>query len=556
MLKFFEDRDSCDIVINNPVTSDDIESMERILSSKKYSFWTLTFGHIYIINRDFIFLLYKEIFINKKNIKIVTHKEKLNRYLHRLGFKTLFISLIKEDIIKISNIKIVVIGGSADSSPKIIEFVKNLSLENLTLVIVQHIEAERKELFDKIIQRYTNYSVGYAKDGEELEKSKIYISPKNRHLLVSENRFQISNKAKYNYARPSLSLSYESFSQEYRDKLLIIQECGYLDDGVDKLLGAKKNGSHIVIQNRDECEAKSMIKNAINKDVHDYIFKMDEMIDYLDFLDKRMLKVSCVDYLLKMIYKHYGYDFQLYQREMIQRRLDIFMIKHDITSLKDAIGVILFNSIAFKGFFLEVSINVTEFFRDPLSFEKIGFFIQKSYKNTHHIKIWSAGCSSGKEAYSLAMLLQNLGMLHKSIIYATDFNSVILEEANNAIYSNQAYEKAKENCSLFQNENKFDNFIVKNKNFIAINEEITQKVLFLQHNLAIDSSFNEFDIIICKNVIIYFDYKLQKQVFKLIYDSLKFGGYLILGESERLDIDFRNRFEIVDENSKIYKKVV
>jgi len=556
VLKFFEDSEGCDIVINYPITSDDIDTLQRVLNLDKYSYWNITFGRIYMVDRRIILLLYDAIFRDKKDIKIVTHKEKLNKYFHQLGFKTLFISLIKEDIVNIDNIDIVLIGGSADSSQKILKFIKNISLEHLTLVIVQHIESESKELFEAIAQRYTHYKVSYAKDNEKIEKSKIYLAPKNRHLLVSDGKFRIGNAPKYNFSRPSISLSYQSFSKEYTDRLLVIQECGYLHDGVDKLLEAKQNGSHIVVQNSDECEAKTMVKDAINENVHDYIFKLNKIIDYINFIDRKMKQSKCIEYLLKMIYKNYGYDFQLYQRAMIQRRLGVFMIKHDIKSLKDAIGVIVFNSTAFKGFFLEVSINVTEFFRDPLSFEKIGDFIHQSYKHRHHIKIWSAGCSSGKEAYSLAMLLDNLGMLKKSIIYATDFNSVILEEAQNAIYSNSAYSKAKENCNLFKKENNFDKYIAKNENFIAIDERITQKVLFLEHNLVIDSSFNEFDIIICKNVIIYFDYVLQKRVFNLIYDSLKFGGYLILGESERLDVNLNDKFEIVDENSKIYKKVV
>ena len=555
MVKFFDEGENCNIVINNPIIADDIDTIQRLLNSENYTSWSLSFGRIYMIERSLVTLLYDEIFIQKKNIKIITHKEKLNRYLHKIGFRTTFISLIKEDIVSIHDIEVVIVGGSAGSSQKILNLVKKVTLENLTLVIVQHIEENKDECFDEILQQYTNHKVGYARDGDKVEKSRIYLSGKNQHLLVENGIFKTSNAPKYNYSRPSISISYESFSKEYKEKLLVIQECGYLNDGVDKLQFCKENGSHIVVQTLDECEASSMVKKAIAKNVHDYIFKIEDIINYVNFLDRRELKQSCIEYLLENIYYRYGYDFRSYQREMIQRRLDIFMIKYDIKSLKDTVGVILFNTTAFKSFFLEVSINVTEFFRDPSSFEKIAIFIQKSYKNAHHIKIWSAGCSSGKEAYSLAMLLESLAMLKKSLIYATDFNSVILEEAKNAIYSTKTYEIAKKNCNLFQNRGEFDKYIIKNENFIAVKEEITQKVLFLQHNLVIDSSFNEFDIIICKNVIIYFDYELQEHVFELLYNSLKFGGYLILGESETLDINFVKKFEIVDEDSKIYKKV-
>ena len=554
MLKFFEDDDNCNIVIDYPIVDDDIERVDTLLESKKYLHWKITFGRIYIIDRSLITILHKAIFLNKRSVKIVTHKEKLSRYLHKLGFTTTFTSFIKDDVIQTDNFKVVLIGGSAGSSQKILEVIKNVKLQNLALVIVQHIEADKRNYFDDIAQKYTDCKVAYAEDKQQIEPKKIYLSPKDKHLLVKDGKFKIDSGAKYNYARPSISLSYESFSQEYKDALVVIQECGYLDDGVDKLESVKDNGSHIIVQNIDECQAKSMVKKAICKDIHDYIFKIDEIVDYIDFLDKDISNGNYFDYFLEMLYKRYGYDFQSYQREMVARRLNIFMIKHEIKSIKDALGVILFNRTAFKGFFLEISINVTEFFRDPSSFKKISSFIQKSYKNQHHIKIWSAGCSSGKEAYSLAILLDEMGMLNKSIIYATDFNSVILSEAQNAIYSNKAYNVAQQNYSFLRAENSLDKYVIKNDNFITVCEKIREKVLFLQHNLVIDGSFNEFDIIICKNVVIYFEANLQKTVFQLLYNSLKFGGYLVLGDSELLDMSLIDKFEQLD-NSKIYKKV-
>jgi chemotaxis protein methyltransferase CheR len=240
---------------------------------------------------------------------------------------------------------------------------------------------------------------------------------------------------------------------------------------------------------------------------------------------------------------------------MIKRRVDVFMIKHGIKNLKDAIGTILFNKSAFKVFFLELSINVTEFFRDPESFKDIINLVNKSHKNRHNIKVWSAGCSTGKEAYSVAILLRSLGMLDKSIIYATDFNMVVIEEAKNGIYSNEAYEIGLANFEKLKLNDKLGNYIIKNDNYMIVAEEIREKTLFFQHNLLTDSSFNEFDIIICKNVIIYFDNNLQKKVFGLFYDSLKFGGHLVLGESESIHPSFKDKFEKCSKNCKIFIKV-
>ena len=136
-----------------------------------------------------------------------------------------------------------------------------------------------------------------------------------------------------------------------------------------------------------------------------------------------------------------------------------------------------------------------------------------------------------------------------------DANSVILEEARNGIYSNEAYSLAKNNFKNIFTDTKLDNYVLQNKNYVVIKDKIKKKTLFFQHNLVEDSSFNEFNIIICKNVIIYFDYNLQLKVFQLFYDSLKFGGHLVLGESESIVEEFTNKFQQCSENCKVFKKV-
>ena len=146
-------------------------------------------------------------------------------------------------------------------------------------------------------------------------------------------------------------------------------------------------------------------------------------------------------------------------------------------------------------------------------------------------------------------------MLNKSLIYATDFNSVIIEEAKNGIYSNKSYIVAQENFSKIGIKYNLADSVSENDSYVIINEEIKKKILFFQHNLVEDSSFNEFDIIICKNVVIYFDNHLQKKVFQLFYDSLKFGGHLVLGESEYIHPLFVEKFEQDNLDSKIFKKV-
>jgi len=554
MIQFFESSNSCHIVLKPPLEKSDSITLESLLN-KEYASWHVEFGRIYSVDAVIVNILYKEVFTNSKKITITTHKNKLKTYLYRLGFEVSFDSLVKKDIVDVDSIEVILIGGSADSSPKIIEIVKNTSLNNLSLILVQHVEPNAKAIFDEILQKYTSYKVGYAKDNERIKKGHIYIAPSNKHLKVLDGCFLLDDGDKYNFSKPSVSVSYESFSNYYKEKLLVIQECGYASDGVDRLELLKYNDSKLIIQDIKECEAQPMVSNALKVNVHNYVLNEEEIINYINLLDKNITLSTCIEYLLEMIFKKYDYDFRLYHRDMVSRRLKVFMIKHEIKNIKDTVAIILFNKSAFKAFFLDVSINVTELFRKPKSFKQMTEFLNKNYKNTHSIKIWSAGCSSGKEPYSMAILLDKLNLLEKSIIYATDFNSVVLQEAENAIYSNESYLTAKKNFSEIFFESSLDDYLLKNNNFITIDEKIKEKVLFFQHNLVLDSSFNEFDIIICKNVIIYFNYKLQQKVFKLFYDSLKFGGYLVLGESEQIHSLFIDKFEKCSEDCKIFKKV-
>ena len=554
MIKYFRRKHSLDIILEPPLLSDDDVLLKSILEVDCDNI-NIEFGHIYSVDAEILKILNHEINVKRKNIKITTHKYKLDRYFHKLGFSTKFISLLGSKLVDIDGIDMILIGGSANSSNKILEFVKNISLENSTLVCVQHVEPDKKGLFDNILQKYTKYKVSYANDGQKIEKKRIYLARNNKHLKVENGYFVLSDEDKYNYAKPSVSLSYESFSSYYKKSLLVIQECGYANDGVDKLKYAKSQGSVIIVQNEEECEAKPMVTGALAVGVHDYVLKEKDIGLYLNLVDTRLNYKQWVCYLLEHVHARYGYDFKLYNRGMLNRRLDVFMIKHDIHNIKDCVGLILFNKNAFKGFFLEVSINVTELFRETESLNHSITFLKKNYIHAHSLKIWSAGCSSGEEVYSVAILLKIIGLLKKTTIYATDFNKVILQEAKNALYSNESYTLANDNFAKIELDGDLDNYFVKYDNFMAISDEIKEKVLFFNHNLAVDSSFNEFDIVMCRNVIIYFDEELQKRVFQLFYDSLRFGGHLILGESERIHFIFETKFQKIDNNNNIYKKV-
>jgi chemotaxis protein methyltransferase CheR len=557
LISYFEDKKHLKIILDYRLDKDDDLVIEKLFKKPHISSYEIVFNRMYSIDATLLDILYTYTHIHKKNISIITHKYRLHRYLKLLSIKNRYVSLISKMVKYNENIDVLLIGGSADSTSKIIYILSRIDISDLVVVVVQHIDAKKETNFDKILSKSISKEVVYAKNGMSIEKSKIYLAPKNRHLKVSDSStFILDDSVEYNFARPSISISYESFSNHYKHKLMILQECGYEADGVDKLDFVKRNKSMILMQDESECKAKPMVLNALHKGVEDYKFTQIEITKYINFVKKTFTKDELISYLLVEIKNIYSYDFTLYKQNLVQRRLEIFRLKNSIDDMKKAVEVILYNKSAFKGFFLELSINVTELFRNPKSFDEIRRMLFEYYDKDSYLKIWSAGCSSGEEVYSMAILLEKFDYLKKSIIYATDFNSVVIDEAKNGLYPKELYLKAKENIKNINLDICLDSYVQQNNDFVKMDNNIRSKVHFFTHNLAIDGSFNEFDIIICKNVIIYFDDILLNRVFELIYSSLKAEGHLVLGESESIPLRYQDRFERCSQECKIYKKVV
>ncbi len=204
------------------------------------------------------------------------------------------------------------------------------------------------------------------------------------------------------------------------------------------------------------------------------------------------------------------------------------------------------------------SVNVTTFFRNPEVFKVIKDEIVNELETYPSVKIWSAACSRGDEPYSLAILLDEMGLLDRVQIYATDFNEVILKEAQNGIFPKSEYEKFKKNYKLSGGKQKFEKWFDINADYIEVKQDIKNRVIFFKHNLVTDDSINEFNMIMCRNVLIYFDKYLQRKVLRTLNNSLVRDGFLILGESESFDhekYDYEKRKNSGEQTIKVYRKL-
>jgi len=259
--------------------------------------------------------------------------------------------------------------------------------------------------------------------------------------------------------------------------------------------------------------------------------------------------------LLESIRFVYGYDFTDYAEASVRRRIEHFMNARKIAALEKMGKMILQDEKLFEEFIQEVSVTVTEMFRDPSFYKSLRENILKRLATYPFIKVWIAGCATGEEIYSVAILLQEEGLLNRSVIYATDINQKSLQIAKDGVYPVENMKTYTANYQKAGGTGSFSEYYKAKYNSVMFDKSLKQNIVFAAHNLAVDKSFNEFQLVICRNVLIYFNQQLQNKVISLFYESLCPFGFLGLGSKESLLFsDKRKNFEEVDRKEKLFIK--
>ena len=259
--------------------------------------------------------------------------------------------------------------------------------------------------------------------------------------------------------------------------------------------------------------------------------------------------------LLRDVLENYGYDFSGYSHASIKRRIARLYALDNFVSFAEFRYKIKSDAGYFKRFLEEITVNVTEMFRDPSFYKSLREEVLPNLGTYPFIRIWVSGCSTGEEAYSLAIMLKELNLLKKSIIYATDINPAVLESAKAAIFPINYIKSYSENYREAGGKCDFSSYYTANYSLAQFDQSLGKKMIFSTHNLVSDHSFNEFQLILCRNVLIYFDMELQHKVFNLFDYSLEKLGYLALGSKESLDFwEKRKHYKRINKE-KIWRKL-
>jgi chemotaxis protein methyltransferase CheR len=261
--------------------------------------------------------------------------------------------------------------------------------------------------------------------------------------------------------------------------------------------------------------------------------------------------------LLEGLYRAHGFDFREYSRSSIKRRILELMRTEKLETISAFQDRVLHDAACLDRFLLGLSVHATAMFRDPsfyLTFRKRVVPLLRTYPT---VQIWVAGCSTGEEVYSLAILLEEERLYGKCRIYATDISQAVLRKAREGIFPLAAMRDYTANYHKAGGANEFSDYYTAHYDSVIFSAALRNNVVFSEHNLATDGSFNEFQVILCRNVMIYFNKDLQARVHNLLYDSLSMFGVFGLGNKESLKFTPRAAFyEHLNENDKLYRKVM
>ena len=260
--------------------------------------------------------------------------------------------------------------------------------------------------------------------------------------------------------------------------------------------------------------------------------------------------------LIEAIYLKYSYDFRDYSGASIKRRVHHALRQFECKTISALQERVLHDPTAFMQLLQFLTIPVSEMFRDPEHFLAIRQEVVPVLKTYPSLKIWIAGCSTGEEVYSMAILLREEGLLDRTIIYATDINPRSLEKARQGIFSLENVRAHTQNYQKSGGQRSFAEYYTAAYDYAIFDKTLRENVTFADHSLATDSVFSETHLISCRNVLIYFNKNLQNRAFGLFHESLCHRGFLMLGSKETLDFsDYSKQFAPLLKQERIYRKL-
>ncbi len=261
--------------------------------------------------------------------------------------------------------------------------------------------------------------------------------------------------------------------------------------------------------------------------------------------------------IVELLKTKYNFDFSQYAISSFRRRIIRVLDVYKLKDVEDLLRKLTIDKEFHHEFIEEITVNTTEMFRAPSMWKALKGTIINELKKKGCLTIWHAGCSSGEEVFSMAILLEELGIKGQINIVATDINNKVIEVARKGEYPLRNMKLNEENYKRFGGALNFKKYYTIEGNKASLDSNLLKNVQFKTHDLAQEDPFEKFDIVLCRNVMIYFDKVLQDKVYRLFYDSLKPKGFLVIGSKESMIwCSIKNKFRIINEKERIYQAIV
>jgi chemotaxis protein methyltransferase CheR len=263
-----------------------------------------------------------------------------------------------------------------------------------------------------------------------------------------------------------------------------------------------------------------------------------------------------IELLLEGVFRCYGFDFRNYAPASLKRRIWNTIRAEHLTSVSGLQEKVLHEPACLERFLLSLSVNVTAMFRDPSFYLAFRSKVVPLLRTYPFIRLWHAGCSTGEEVYSMAILLQEEGLYHRCRIYATDMNEMVLRKAKTGIFQLDSMQEDTHLYLKAGGKHSFSEYYTAAYDNAIFRSSLKENIVFSQHNLVTDGSFNEFNVIFCRNVLIYFNQSLQARVHNLLYESLCMFGILGVGHQESLKFTPHEKdYEQLESREKLYRRI-
>jgi two-component system, chemotaxis family, CheB/CheR fusion protein len=464
---------------------------------------------------------------------------------------------------------IVGIGASAGGLAAFEAFFSHMPAETdsgFAFVIVQHLDPDHKSVLTDLVQRYTRMEVFEVTDGIKVLPNRTYIIPPNKDLALLDGRLQLLEPAVPRGRRLPIDFFFRSLAQDRGEQAVCLVMSGNGTDGTLGLRAVKESGGMAMVQDPETAEYDGMPRSAISTGLADYVVAPASMPEQLmaytrhSFLQKPEGAPASADagawmqkiiVLLRAQTKH---DFSHYKQSTVRRRVERRMAVTQVEGLEKYVRLLQKDTREVEILFREFLIGVTGFFRDPGAFEllreRVLPQILDGLQPGAPVRAWVPGCSTGEEAYSLAILLQEEEeRLHRDFaiqIFATDIDPFAVDKARAGLYpASIAADVSPERLAHY--------FVPEQDDFFRIRKSTRDLVIFAEQDIIKDPPFSKIDLISCRNLLIYMEPVLQKKILSLFHYALSPGGFLLLGTSESVG-DHASLFTVIDRKWKVFKR--